>query len=194
MDDELRSLRELLTSHRPGRLAPHQGAEAFMQHKLLASTIHQATRLDARAADSETGGWVRYFTSYFPEPRNSESDAKFLWTDWRTSLLKDGAPGPAILLTHGQPAIHWQRDSIGRLCIDLESMWADFDISVDTFLEAVESSPDRRGVVLQRAERSQVTVEIVQISGIGAAASGWVPGVSMTPPLTPGGSAIGRTP
>lgn len=192
MDDELQTLRELLTSHRPGGVAPHQGAEAFMQHKLMASTIHQATRLDARAAESETGGWVRYFTSYFPEPRNTESDARILWTDWRTSLLKDGAPGPAILLTHGQPAIHWQRDSLLRLCIDLESMWADFDASLDTFLNTPESSPDRRAVVLQRAERSQVTVEIVQITGIGAPASGWVPGVSLTPPIPPGGSVIGR--
>lgn len=194
MTDDVRALGALLISHRPGPLAPHQGAEAFIQHKLLASTIHQATRLDARSAESETGGWVRYLTEYFPESRNGKVDANVLWTDWRTSLLKDGAPGPTILITHGQPAIHWQRDSHGRLCIDLESMWADFAASVDAFLHALDSSPDRRAVVLTRAARSQVTVEVVDFAGVGAPVSGWAPGVSIKPPMTPGGSAIGQIP
>lgn len=108
MDDELQTVREQLLAHRPEPVEPGHGAAALQQHVLLASKVHQAARLDSTGAESETGGWVRYITDYFPAPRNGEQDAKVLWIDWRTSLLKDGAPGAAVLVTHGQPLAHWQ--------------------------------------------------------------------------------------
>jgi hypothetical protein len=173
MEDELRSLRAQLLAHRSEPLEPSQGAEAFQQHKLLAATVHQASKLDARAHESETGAWLRYVTSHFPAQRNSEQDARVLWTDWRTSLLKHGAPGPSVLITHGQPAAHWLRDGSGRLCIDLESMWDDFAASVRQFVAFLRTPPDRREVALERALRSHVTVEIVHLTSISAPASGW---------------------
>jgi hypothetical protein len=120
-----------------------------------------------------------------------------LWTDWRTSLLKDGAPGAAVLVTHGQPLAHWQRDASGRLCIDLESMWADFEASVDSFLEFLRSADDRCRVVLERALRSSIAVEIVHLSTVAAPASGWAgPSdftVTTTTPVS-GASAIACVP
>jgi hypothetical protein len=86
--------------------------------------------------------WVRYRTSHFPAPRNGEQDAKVLWTDWRTSLVKDGALGPSVLITHGQPAAHWLRHGHGRLRISLESMRDELLTAVDR-LGFLWTAPDR---------------------------------------------------
>lgn len=102
-----------------------------MHHVLLASVVHNAARLNQHAADSQTGAWIRYVTSYFPAGRNSEQDGRLLWTDWRTDLLKKQAPGPAIVVTHRQSHVHWRRDEHGRLCLNLEDLWSDFETSVD---------------------------------------------------------------
>ena len=96
-----------------------------------------------------------------------------LWTDWRTSLLKDGALGPSVLITHGQPAAHWLRDGRGRLCIDLESMWGDFTSSVDRFMAFLRTDPGRREIALERALRSNVAVDVVDLATISVPASGW---------------------
>ena len=101
----LQGLRVRLLSDRPPALRPEHGHLAFMSHVLLASVVHNATRLDQYGAESQTGAWVRYLTSYFPPGKNSEPDARLLWTDWRTALLKKQAPGPGVLVTHGQSAV-----------------------------------------------------------------------------------------
>jgi hypothetical protein len=194
MEEELRDLREQLLAHRPESLPPGQGAEAFQQHKLLATTVHQASKLDEHAHENETGAWLRYLTSYFPAPRNSESDARVLWTDWRTSLLKRGAPGAYVLVTHGQPAAHWLRDGKGRLCIDLESMWEDFTASVSEFMAFLRTAPDRREVALDRAQRSHVVVEFVELTTYSAPASGWVGPPSSSTATTTGASAVAWSP
>jgi len=173
MDDELLGLREQLLAHRPEPLDPGEGAAAFQFHKLLATTVHQASKLDARTHDNETGAWVRYLTTYFPSGRDSEQDAKLLWVEWRTSLLKVGAPGPNVLVTHGQPKAHWVRDRTGRLCLDLESMWTDFAASVDAFVALLGTAPDRREIALERSLRSAVAVEVVHLSTVSVPASGW---------------------
>jgi len=129
-----------------------------MQHVLLASVVHNAGRLDHRGADSETEAWVRYLTRYFPPGRNSGPDARLLWTDWRTSLLKKQAPGPGVLTTHGHSPVHWGRDRQGRLCINLEDMWADFANSVDAFIDSMRTAPDRRSIAIRRARESSVAV------------------------------------
>jgi hypothetical protein len=75
----LSDLRRRLLQHRPPPLGPDEGGEAFQQHKLFAQAVHQAARLDERGLDSQTGGWIRYMTGYFPAPRNGEADAPRLY-------------------------------------------------------------------------------------------------------------------
>jgi hypothetical protein len=195
MDEGLTGVREQLLAHRPAPLEPGEGAAAFQFHKLLATTVHQASKLDARAHDSETGAWVRYLSSYFPAGRDGEQDAKLLWVEWRTSLLKVGAPGPNLLVTHGQPKAHWLRDATGRLCLDLESMWADFAASVDAFLAFLATDHDRRKIALERSLRSAVAVEVVELVTVSVPASGWAGPLSpVAAPTASGASAIARVP
>ena len=129
-----------------------------MHHVLLASVVHNAARLNQHGADSQTGAWIRYLTSYFPAGRNSEQDAKLLWTDWRTDLLKKQAPGPGIVVTHGQSHVHWRQDEHGRLCLNLEDLWSDFETSIAAFVDHLRRTPDRRSVALARARESEVAV------------------------------------
>lgn len=149
-EEALEELRRSLLRTRAPALGPDQGNEAFQQHKLLASAVQRTSRLDARKSDSETDAWVRYITGYFPAGRNDPADARLLFAEWRTRLLKDDAPGPAVPITHGQSVPHWQRDEIGRLCINLEDMWHDFEQSVDNFINYLRTTPDRRAVALER--------------------------------------------
>jgi hypothetical protein len=158
----LADLRETLLSGRPAALAPAQGDEAFQQHKLLTSSVHRAARLNAYGSEGETRAWIRYMTEFFPAGRNGNAEAELLWKEWRTSLLKSGAPGTAILVTHGQPHAHWQRDTQGRLIINLESMWGDFESSVDQFISSIRNDPQRREIALKRREKQRWAVESVQ--------------------------------
>jgi hypothetical protein len=162
----LAELREALLRGRPPRLEPGEGNEAFQQHKLLASAVHRAARLDQRASESETDAWVRYVAEQFPPGRNDAADAKRLFAHWRTPLLKDDTPGAGLVITHGQPALHWQRDGDGRLCIDLESMWADFESSVDHLIEYLRTTPDRRIVALKRWRESAWSVQAFQFASV----------------------------
>jgi hypothetical protein len=155
----LAELRAALLRARSPALRPDQGDEAFRQHKLLASAVHRASRLDALGSESETDAWVRYMSDHFPPGRNDPNDARLLFADWRTSLLKDDAPGPRVPVTHGQSHAHWVRDSRGRLCINLEDMWADFERSVHNFVAYLRTTPDRRSVVLGRWRQTTTVVE-----------------------------------
>src|SRR5207253_9662649 len=66
--------------------------------------------------------------------------------------------GPGVAITHGQSAIHWQRDQQGRLCLNLEDAWHDYAGSVDSFVEYLRASPRRR-VVLARWRKQRWVVE-----------------------------------
>jgi len=162
-----------------------------MSHVQLASVVHNATRLDQHGVESQTGAWVRYFTSYFPPGKNSEADARLLWTDWRTALLKKQAPGPGVLVTHGQSTVHWQRDQQGRLCVNLEDMWADFEQSVEAFVEYLRETPDRRVMAVRRAQESSVAV--IEFTTTLSCASVPVSGVA-TPQQVATASAVAYTP
>lgn len=48
-----------LQSDRPPPLQPEHGHLAFMSHVLLASVVHNATRLDQYGAESQTDAWIR---------------------------------------------------------------------------------------------------------------------------------------
>lgn len=128
-------------------LGPEDGEEAFDRHILLAVRIHRAAGLNQAKADGEGDGRRRYFVDYFPEGRNSVEDANYLWKEWRTRLLKHESPRG---ITHGQPHAHWQRLPEGGFCVNLESMWDDFEHSVEAFVEALKTDERRRAMVMQR--------------------------------------------
>jgi hypothetical protein len=155
MPDELDALKSSLL-HRlrlPTPLAPNEGDAAFDQHVLLATKIHRAALLNARSSDGQGDGWVRFLTTYFPSGRNGMADAQLLWDDWRTGLLKDRAPRAHVSLTHGHPEQHWKLDSYAALCIELESMWDDFEYAVNQFVQALRSDKARARIVLSRYEK-----------------------------------------
>ena len=157
VDQELEQLRRsLLRGGRP-RLTPEQGDEAFERHILLAARVHRAARLNQAASDGEGRAWRRYFEEHFPPFRDREAD--LLWRDWRCRLVKDETPGEGIGLAHGSPSVHWTRDESRRLLIDLESMWGDFEQSVNSFIESFARNPRRRKIVLNRYHERVWTVQ-----------------------------------
>ncbi len=158
VEAELAELRAELLRGRSRALEPDEGDEAFQQHKLLASAIHRAAKLNQRKSESETNAWVRYLVKHFPAGRNSEADTRLLFSDWRTSLLKQDTPGPRVTITHGQSVLHWQRDESGRVCLNLEDAWDDYAASVDSFIEHLRDS-SRRKVVLARWRKHRWVVE-----------------------------------
>ncbi len=180
---ELAQLRTALLRARPPVLRPDQGEEAFHQHKLLATAVHRASRLDRRSSDSETDAWVRYMSEHFPPTRNDPSDARLLFGDWRTSLLKDDSPGSLVPITHGQSHAHWRRDEHGRLCINLGDMWAGFEHSVDHFIGYLRATDERRSIVLSRWRQTTIVVEPF---GEIALASAMAPGLRLMPPGSSG--------
>ncbi|MDQ4144164.1 MAG: hypothetical protein M3198_10565 [Actinomycetota bacterium] len=108
---------------------------------------------------------MRYLTAYFPPGKNDPADARLLFAEWRTDLLKDDTPGPSIVITHGQSHAHWRRDHAGRLCINLEDMWDDFEQSVGHFVKYLRTTPDRRAVVLKRWRSTSWDIEPFRSTG-----------------------------
>jgi len=157
--DELDRLKaSLLHRLRPSTLlGQDDGDEAFDQHLLLATRIHRAVRLNQRGT-RDGDGWEQFFEAYFPTGRNSRADAEVLWADWRVGLLKDRVPLDRVSITHGHPEQHWKPDARGALCIDLESMWDDFEHAVDRFIEALAANKRRAAVVRRRWRRRTWTV------------------------------------
>jgi hypothetical protein len=141
-------------------LGPEDGDEAFECHILLAVRIHRAALLNKRKSDLEGEGWRRYFVDYFPDGRNSQADADFLWDKWRVGLLKDELPHA---ITHGQSGAHWHSLPEGGFCVNLESMWDDFAHSVGRFMEALQADEPRRKVVLRRWRERSWTVRPIPL-------------------------------
>ncbi len=100
---------------------------------------------------------MRYLASYFPPGHNRPADAALLWKDWRCALVKNDFP--AIPIAHGQPAVHWRHDLHGRLGINLEDMWSDFEYSVNRFVSNLRGDLQRRDIVLRRWQASEWSVE-----------------------------------
>lgn len=161
MADDLTQLQGALLSDRPRRW-PKRGETAFRQHKLLAAAVHRATKL-AATGNKEGEAWVRYFVEHFPGGRNDPDDARLLWKDWRTALLKQDSPGPGVGVTNGQSHAHWSRED-GRLLLNLEDMWTDFSASVESLIAQLREKPDRAAIVLDRWRKSQWTVEQVGVA------------------------------
>ena len=117
---------------------------------LLAVRIHRAVRI-IETGNGQQESWVRYFGNYFPTGRNGAEDAKLLRVDWRTSLLKDETPGHGVAITHGQPPAHWLREGgTQALCINLESMWDDFEASVEKAFRYLRTDSERQKIAVER--------------------------------------------
>jgi hypothetical protein len=129
--------------------AENPGYAAFERHQLLAIRFHRAARLNA-PREGEGQGWRTYFREHFPR---GDAHAPLLWEDWRVQLLKDESPGKRVLVSHGQPEWHWKLDSRQRLFIDLESMWEDFERSVESFIGLLAFDDERRSKTLQEWRR-----------------------------------------
>jgi hypothetical protein len=155
----LTDLREALLKSRPAPIPLDEGWRAFDAHKLLASQVHRASLLAKVGDANETTHWISYVTEYFPAGHNNAADAKLLWKEWRTDLLKRDCPGDFVVMTHGKSEMHWRREG-DRLCIDLESMWDDFADSVDQFITYLAHTPERQRITLQRLQDSSWTVQM----------------------------------
>lgn len=158
-DQDLAGIRNSLIGGLRVELTPEQGVEAFERHQLLAIRFHRAARLNDRARDRGGQGWCRYFAEHFPR---GDTHAELLWDQWRVPLLKDETPGIGVAIAHGQPETHWRPTAFG-LCIDLESMWDDYEQSVDAFVLSLSEDPDRRRVAIKRWRERQWTVEPIQL-------------------------------
>jgi hypothetical protein len=72
-------------------------------------------------------------------------------------------PGRGVAITHCQPAAHWQMTELG-LCVNLESMWDDFESSVDRFIGSLARNGDRRTRTLEFFDKTRWTVQAVEIT------------------------------
>jgi hypothetical protein len=164
---------------RRGRPEVHFGEEAFEQHQLLAAMLHRVSRLHM-SGESDTKGWISYVTEFFPAGRNGEREAHDLWDKWRCTLLKDEQP--MIPISHGQSHGHFRRDVHGRLYLNLEDLWADYEYSVERFIEYLRAHDDRRTVALERWRKRAWRVEEVTFADERPADVA-VTTASLTPPV-----------
>jgi hypothetical protein len=158
---ELADFRASLLHNLSRPLGPEDGDEAFECHILLTVRIHRAARLNQRCSDKQFEGWRRYFADYFPDGRNSPDDADFLWEEWRVGMLKDDLPHG---ITHGHSEAHWLPLPGRGFVVNLESMWDDFNYSVDRLVETLDADDARRKVVLQRWRERSWTVRQIELA------------------------------
>jgi hypothetical protein len=148
--DELKAIRQSLLRRLRVPVGPEDGEEAFERHILLAVRFHKAAGLN-QTIGGEGRGWCQYFDEHFPKGALWNSgDAQILWEDWRVGLLKWETPKSRIAVTHGQPEAHWYREPRGTLCINLESMWDNFESSVASFLGLLQQDDARRAEAVTR--------------------------------------------
>ncbi len=165
--EAMREMRASLVRRRPPKLSPGEGDQAFEEHQILAMAIHRAVQLTKTGDESETRTWVRYVVDYFPAGRNDPDDAKALWKDWRTSLVKKETPGATVSITHGQPHLHWMRnEEDGALVVNLEDLWDDFEASVEALAESLTRDAHRRRIVLKRWRERTWEVRSVRLANL----------------------------
>lgn len=152
----LENLRETLLRGLRVELGPDQGFEAFERHLLLASRFHHAAKLNA-PEQGERAAWRQYFGEHFPR---GEEHALLLWESWRNTLLKEETPGSGVLISHGQPHGHWRVFDPGGLYVNLESMWDDFEESVDSMVALLAADPERRSRSIEWWASRQWSVQL----------------------------------
>jgi len=122
---------------------------------------------------SEAKGWMRFFKEHFPR---GDKYAELLWGRWRIALLKDAYPGPGVAISHGQAHGHWQVVNPGGLFINLESMWDDYEQSIDSMIKTLAADDAGREKSLEWWRGRRWAVQLVQVppiylGGIGAASA-----------------------
>ena len=138
--------------------------------------VHRAVLLNQAGKNkTQEDHWVDFVTAYFPTGRNGPDEARLLWKEWRTALVKNEPGG--VSLTHGRPAAHWTPDAYGALVIDLESMADDFEYAVDQFIQALAADEKRAAVVRDRWQKRAWTIrpltwEVQQPLGSGSGYTG----------------------
>lgn len=126
---------------------------AFERHQLLAIRFQAGARLNDCGKAKERERWRIYFRQYFPR---GGGQADLLWSRWRKPLLRNEPAGPGVIVTHGRPEAHWQLGVLAEgkgLVIDLESMWDDFEQSVESFVAACRSDERLAGRAVRRWSR-----------------------------------------
>jgi hypothetical protein len=167
VSDDLRDLQDALL--RGLRLpVPPTPDEAFERHQLLVIRFHRAARLNDRAGDKEWQSWCRYFAEHFPR---GDTHAELLWHQWRVPLVKDETPGEGVAITHGQAHAHWRVYPQQGLCINIESMWDDYEESVNRFIASLAANKERRAVALDRWRQRQWTVQTLSLEPAAVLAS-----------------------
>lgn len=163
-DPDLQGIRDSLLRGLRVELGPEDGDVAFERHILLAVRFHRAAGLN-QTVTGEGLGWQQYFDEYFPKrPEWVPEDETRLWTDWRVGLVKWETPKRGVTVTHGQPEAHWYREPAGTLCVNLESMWDDFEESVESFVDLLERDDARRAEAVGRWHQRSWTVRRLEIT------------------------------
>lgn len=170
-DPKLDGLRASLVEGRPRQYgdSEEEGLLAFKAHKPLAETILRAGLLNKTGSDGEGDAFRAFIEDYHPSGRNGSKEAAVLWKDWRTSMLKKNTPGDRVGLSHGRKPGHWTWSN-GRLIIDLDDMWDDFESGVDRFVDSLRGDRARRRVVLDRFGKQEWTVVEIPVGFGGAQA------------------------
>ena len=94
-----------------------------------------------RAWHERGEGLERFFKEHFPR---GDQYAGLLWVRWRIALSKDAYPGPGVAISHGQAHGHWHVVNPGGLFINLESMWDDYEQSIDSMIKTLAADDARR--------------------------------------------------
>ena len=81
-----------------------------------------------------------------------------LFEDWRIGVVKHECPLSGVTVTHGLPQAHWYREPGGTLCVNLESMWDDFEQAVASFVRLLERDEPRRVEAINRWRKRAWTV------------------------------------
>lgn len=174
---------------------PDVGYAAFERHQLLTIRVHRAARLNS-PDETERQGWLTYFREHFPR---GDTHAQRLWEDWRGRLVKDEFSGTSVVVSHGQPHAHWKIvDPGARLYIDLESMWGDFERSVESFITMLGREKERREKTLEKWRKRQWTVQQVVYTaspaGVTTTASSGVFSTSSATAFSPPPQSPGKPP
>jgi hypothetical protein len=111
------------------------GVRAFELHQLLAIRFTRLSRLSAPSKVKGDGERWRLLLSEH-SPRGEEHE-HLLWTQWRSGLLKNDAPGPDIAVAHLEPEAHRTFVSPGnKLLLNLESLWDEYEGTVVSLVAA----------------------------------------------------------
>lgn len=138
---------------------------AFTAFQPLAAALSELALLrrppeGSKGRRHEVDWWAAMVRDYFPPGRNDPEDGQLLYRQLRSRILKTGDVGDHVGLVHDRPDLHWKRADEGHLCLDLQSLAADYAHAVDRFLEALGDDPALRIAVLPKADTGPRVIEL----------------------------------